>query len=33
VTIDFTYQGPVMLNDISMTIVDSKVECIATKNK
>lgn len=33
VTIDFTYQGSVMLNDISMTIVDSKVECIATKNK
>ena len=32
VTMDFTYQGTLMVNDISMTIVDSKVECIATKN-
>lgn len=32
VTIDFIYQGILMVNDISMTIVDSKVECIATKN-
>lgn len=32
VTMDFTYQGILMVNDIRMTIVDSKVECIATKN-
>lgn len=29
---DFSYCGEIVVNDVTMTIVDSDIECIATLN-